>query len=305
MSAALSFKLPLSAETDLRKQLLKERGAKLLETHQIGPKVHNPSAYEPHGWDRYFDSKEVIAGGFQVYRAGNSGPICVFIHGAGHSSLSWALVASELKDKCQIVAFDCRGHGGTQVVENEDDFSIDTLVNDAVHVINTLFPDEKTQIVVVGHSMGGAVAVRLAHRMNTSESTSTKQSSDTATDTLSVSSSNSSHCLRPSSSLSSPPQGTVDTLPRLKCKIQGLVVIDVVEGTAMSALPYMHAILQKRPKQFASLDEAILWSVSSGMVKNPDSARVSVPSLLVPHPDGTYRWRMNLANTEPYWEGTL
>jgi hypothetical protein len=82
--------------TDLRKRLLKEKGAKLRDTHLKSS--HNPkeNSYEPHGWEKYFDSKEVIAGGFQVYRAGSSGPICVFLHGAGHSSLTWALVAVRL-----------------------------------------------------------------------------------------------------------------------------------------------------------------------------------------------------------------
>lgn len=48
-----------------------------------------------------------------------------------------------------------------------------------------------------------------------------------------------------------------------------------------------------------------VFSVSSGMVKNPDSARVSIPSLLIQRSDGTYHWRMNLTKTAPFWEGIL
>jgi hypothetical protein len=33
----------------------------------------------------------------------------------------------------------------------------------------------------------------------------------------------------------------------------GLCIIDVAEGSAMDALPFMEAIVQKRPKQFATL----------------------------------------------------
>jgi protein phosphatase methylesterase 1 len=82
--------------TDLRKQLLKEKGAKL---HPKNSHERQENSYEPHSWEKYFDSKEVIAGGFQVYRAGSSGPICVFLHGAGHSSLTWALVAVRLTSR--------------------------------------------------------------------------------------------------------------------------------------------------------------------------------------------------------------
>lgn len=42
-------------------------------------------------------------------------------------------------------------------------------------------------------------------------------------------------------------------------RVQGLVVIDVVEGTAMEALPFMEKIVSERPKAFATLEKAIEW----------------------------------------------
>lgn len=42
-------------------------------------------------------------------------------------------------------------------------------------------------------------------------------------------------------------------------RIQGLVVIDVVEGTAMEALPFMEKIVNERPKSFPSYEKAIEW----------------------------------------------
>jgi protein phosphatase methylesterase 1 len=45
-------------------------------------------------------------------------------------------------------------------------------------------------------------------------------------------------------------------------KILNLVavaVLDVVEGTAMAALPHMHNILENRPQNFDSLESAIQW----------------------------------------------
>ena len=42
-------------------------------------------------------------------------------------------------------------------------------------------------------------------------------------------------------------------------RIQGMVIIDVVEGTALEALPFMEKIVNERPKSFPSLEKAIEW----------------------------------------------
>jgi protein phosphatase methylesterase 1 len=42
-------------------------------------------------------------------------------------------------------------------------------------------------------------------------------------------------------------------------KIQGMLIVDVVEGTAMEALPFMITILNNRPAKFESLEAAIKW----------------------------------------------
>lgn len=41
--------------------------------------------------------------------------------------------------------------------------------------------------------------------------------------------------------------------------LAGLIVIDVVEGTAMEALASMQSFLRSRPKHFPSLEQAIEW----------------------------------------------
>ncbi len=79
---------------DLRKQLLREKGATLLRHVGLEKnKNEGEENFQAEPWDEYFDERMVIDGGFQVYKAGKTGPICLFIHGAGHTSLSWALVA--------------------------------------------------------------------------------------------------------------------------------------------------------------------------------------------------------------------
>lgn len=46
--------------------------------------------------------------------------------------------------------------------------------------------------------------------------------------------------------------------------LEGVIVIDVVEGTALSALPAMQTILGHRPLAFPSLQAALTWAHSSG-----------------------------------------
>lgn len=104
---------------------------------------------------------------------------------------------------------------GHSVVSNEEDLSIDALTTDCLRILNHLLPDTKanknTPIIVIGHSMGGGVAVHVAND------------------------------------------------PSIKDRIRGLIVIDVVEGTALESLGVMINVLQKRPQHFFDLEEAIDW----------------------------------------------
>lgn len=85
-------------------------------------------------------------------------------------------------------------------------------------------------------------------------------------------------------------------------KLLGYAVLDVVEGSAMEALKYMQTYLANRPKTFPSLPAAIEWHIRSRTLRNPQSARASVPSLLLQQPDGKWAWRTELGSTEAYWE---
>ena len=55
-------------------------------------------------------------------------------------------------------------------------------------------------------------------------------------------------------------------------------MIDVVEGTAMDALPFMENIILSRPTEFKNVESVIKWGIKSGQVKDLESARVSMPS---------------------------
>ncbi|WVQ67143.1 uncharacterized protein L199_005338 [Kwoniella botswanensis] len=94
--------------------------------------------------------------------------------------------------------------------------------------------------------------------------------------------------------------------------IPGVIVLDVVEGTAIEALPLMKSILSQRPTQFRSVVDAIHWHLTSNTLRDTEAARVSVPSFLIPDPSTTNNggggggekqiWRTDLLATEPYWE---
>jgi len=178
-------------------------------------------------------------------------------------------VKAELKHHLNVVAYDFRGHGGTRTLDNDEDFSLDTLSHDSVNVITQvvksdlamLETEETPRIVIVGHSMGGGIAAKTASLLE-------------------------------------------------KSWLKGLVLVDIVEGTALAALPSMHKIIASRPTAFKSISDAIYWSCRSHIVLNSYSARVSVPSQIVeeqnPNGEGTcWKWRTNLLSTEPYWKGTF
>ncbi|KAF9522149.1 Alpha/beta hydrolase family-domain-containing protein [Crepidotus variabilis] len=88
-----------------------------------------------------------------------------------------------------------------------------------------------------------------------------------------------------------------------KYKIAGVSVLDVVEGSAIDALPHMNSLLNARPDGFDSIEEAVEWHVSTNTIHNANSARISIP-VIFQHKEGSnppYQWRTPLRSTAPYW----
>lgn len=104
--------------------------------------------------------------GTSVFSAGEEGPLYFCIHGAGHSALSFATLAKEVKKYGTIVAFDFKGHGESKVKKEKmmDEFSIDIIVKDTLAAFKDIVNREKYKkknIILVGHSMGGSVCARV------------------------------------------------------------------------------------------------------------------------------------------------
>ncbi|XP_020584718.1 protein phosphatase methylesterase 1 isoform X2 [Phalaenopsis equestris] len=215
--------------------------------------------YSPLDWSGYFDKEGDISiegsnNVFHIFEAGSEGPVVFCLHGGGYSGLSFALSASKIKEKARVVAMDLRGHGKSST-DNDLDLSIETLCNDVVAVLKTIYGNSPPAIILVGHSMGGSVAVHVAARK---------------------------------------------VIPN----VHGLVVVDVVEGTAMASLIHMQKILSNRMQFFQTMEKAIEWSVRGGSLRNVESARISVPSTLkFDELKKCYTYRTPLEETESYWKG--
>ncbi|XP_074598145.1 protein phosphatase methylesterase 1 [Brevipalpus obovatus] len=205
--------------------------------------------FKPISYKSYFDEHVDIKipeseDTFRVYVSGfqanpSDSLLLVLLHGGGYSGLTWSLFSKCVQELCvcRIASIDLRGHGGT-VTADESDMSSQTLAHDVGQVVKALLDqtghhDELPPIVIVGHSMGGALAV---------------------------------HC-------------TV-LLQEILPTIVGMIVIDVVEGTALEALQSMQSLLRGRPKSFATLEKAIEWCLRSGQTKNLEAAKVSMPGQL-------------------------
>ncbi|XP_071443376.1 protein phosphatase methylesterase 1 [Hetaerina americana] len=273
--------------------------------------------YSPIPWSQYFgDKKDIHMNGstFRVYIkesqvseeegpiSSEPVPVLVLLHGGGFSALTWALFAECVTSqvKCYVMAIDLRGHGDTHTTDDSD-LSADTLSSDVIAVIDAVLSEkdnlESHPLILIGHSMGGAVAVHAATKIvssgyrdsggmsfGVSDEVMPKdfQDGNLPENSLDEVSEHTSPGGVEEDNVQYKYDGAYDTSdqdnePIKNFKLCGVAVIDVVEGTAMDALAGMQSLLRSRPQKFPSLPNAIEWCVRSGQVRNVESARVSMP----------------------------
>lgn len=92
-----------------------------------------------------------------VMRRGQSGPPLICIHGAGGSSRHWGLMIEPLATVAQVYAVDLPGHGRSPVTGDPVTIANNAQAISALHTALGLPP-----AIVLGHSMGGAIALQLA-----------------------------------------------------------------------------------------------------------------------------------------------
>jgi pimeloyl-ACP methyl ester carboxylesterase len=97
-------------------------------------------------WDRWGDG-------------GSAGGALPFFlcHGYSGSSHDWALVAEELATRRPVLSVDHRGHGRSQKLGDLSRYSIERIADDVIALLDA----EVGPVDLLGHSMGGAVAIRV------------------------------------------------------------------------------------------------------------------------------------------------
>lgn len=94
-----------------------------------------------------------------VIERGEAGPVVLMIHGASANAEEFThTLAPRLEDSHRILIADRPGHGYSARPDNGHKLGLQA--DYMAHVLETLAPGEKATIV--GHSFGGAVALRLA-----------------------------------------------------------------------------------------------------------------------------------------------
>ncbi len=127
-------------------------------------------------WRKYWHAKEFVkteSGRFCVYHGGSrdSKASVVLLHGAGYSGLTWSTLGENLASLAdtRLLALDLRGHGETKVSDEEGgqelDMSGERMARDVVEVLLGLYTDTDLGVVIMGHSMGGALASMVAEMM--------------------------------------------------------------------------------------------------------------------------------------------
>ena len=89
--------------------------------------------------------------------SGNSGCPLLFLHGTGCDASDWMPVIERLPSEQCCIAPDFRGHGRSAVPTQP--FTFESLANDVLYLADYLRIQE---LVIVGHSLGGMVAMEVA-----------------------------------------------------------------------------------------------------------------------------------------------
>lgn len=256
--------------------------------------------------------------------------IVLCVHGCPYTALSWApaarALARRLGPKRVVAAVDLRGHGETRCAD-ESALDADTLAADLVAVAAALrrrFESEATRTDTNRDATGEDATGDAKGREGTRPKVFlVGHSAGGAAAARAASSCSSSSAAAP---------------------FAGVVVVDATEGAGLAAIPRMEANLAAgvRPESFAAERDAVAWALRSGLTRNVDAARVSVPSQLVRRDDenhfvsddhfvsdtasgetspsrsesrsepesrsrtpssSRFVWRTSLAATRPHWRG--
>ena len=294
------------------------------------------AALEPVAWDAYFDEKLDVRGEsdadvFRVYarrggeRVGRRSDrlhdatatetdtstraagekrtetVVLFAHGCAYTALSWATtianLATRLDSSVVLAAFDARHHGATRVSPREkiNDGVDDETSGDDVDVSAERLARDVASVAraVVGHFARSQTGTKENGSMGSEERNRNRPPKLV----LVGHSMGGAAVARAAATI-----GDDTNSATRDFDLRGVVVVDVVEGSAMAALRDAEASLARRPSSFATPTDAVAWFVRSGLTTNLESARVSAPSQIVLSND-RFVWIADALQTAPYWRG--
>lgn len=90
---------------------------------------------------------------------GGSGKPLLFLHGTGCDSADWVSVIERLPRDQRHITLDFRGHGLSTVPT--EPFALTHLAVDVLHLVHSIGIDK---VILIGHSLGGMVAMEAAKR---------------------------------------------------------------------------------------------------------------------------------------------
>ena len=100
-----------------------------------------------------------IHGYRRAFRVAGSGPALLLIHGVGDNSTTWESVHTKLAQRYTVIAPDLLGHGESD--KPRADYSLAAFANGMRDLLAVLGIERAT---VVGHSLGGGVAMQFAYQ---------------------------------------------------------------------------------------------------------------------------------------------
>jgi pimeloyl-ACP methyl ester carboxylesterase len=104
--------------------------------------------------------EEIVVYGHRVcFRTAGEGPVVVLVHGITGSSAQWAPVMSLLAERFTVVAPDMLGHG--ESAKPRGDYSLGAY---ATGIRDLLIALDYPKATIVGHSLGGGVAMQFAYQ---------------------------------------------------------------------------------------------------------------------------------------------
>src|SRR3954452_23423129 len=94
-----------------------------------------------------------------TYRTAGRGPVLLLLHGIANSSQTWEHVAPLLSERFTLIAPDLLGHGESATPRG--DYSLGAHASGVRDVLTAL---GHARVTVVGHSLGGGIAMQFAYQ---------------------------------------------------------------------------------------------------------------------------------------------